>query len=56
MEAPAQRNQQILRHIPLRKTRLLRLGAIDVNMQTGLIENLLDAEVRDTRNVFQLLQ
>ena len=55
LKAAAQGNQQVAGHIPLRKTRLKRLGAIHVDVQLRLVEGLLDPQVRDSGDRAQLL-
>ncbi len=50
LKAAAQRDQQVPGDVVLREARLLGLGAVHVDVQLGLVEGLLDAQIGDARD------
>ena len=56
LEAAAQRIQHAARDVALGQPVLLRLGAVDVDLEIGVVEILLDARVDDARHRAHLLQ
>ena len=54
LKAAAKRHQQILCDVMRRKSKLLRLRALDSHVQIGLIERLLDSEVHRAWDVADL--
>ncbi len=56
LEAAAQRVEHAGRHIAFGEAALLRLGAVHIDLEIGIVERLLDARIDDARHVADLLE
>ena len=50
LEAPRQRDEQVRGHVALGQAEERRLDAVDVDMELGVIEDLMDAQVDGARH------
>ena len=56
LEAAAQGVEDAVRDVALGEARLLRLGAVDRDLEVGIVERLLDAGIDDAGHVAHLVQ
>src|ERR1700686_3420204 len=56
LKTAAQRNQQVRGNVALGEADLLGFGPVDINMQIGLIERLLDVQINRSANLLDSLQ